>query len=216
MCKKPFAQSEKGYYLFVPRLSIEGGVRDGGKRETRKMIGPGGHAMPADVTRNELSRESFVVSPKEYAVAGVTPGDKVTMDRRAAPAYERANGDSPGGRRQVLDVLLVNDYYRMSRSLKRIAREPMWDRAGGSAERGHASNSRNDPSDFIGGGISLHREGPPRDRMSPYEASVLGRDAHDNAEPYIRNIHELDPVSLMAGAGFEDGNYIEEYIKSLH
>lgn len=50
MRKKPFAYTENGYYLFWRHLSIEGGVRNGGKVETREMIGRRGHAMLADVT----------------------------------------------------------------------------------------------------------------------------------------------------------------------
>jgi ubiquinone/menaquinone biosynthesis C-methylase UbiE len=358
------------------------------------MMGPGGHAMLADVTHDELSRESFVISLKEYVVTDVTPGNKIAFDRRVAPAYERANGEPPGDRRQVLKALLGDDYYRMSSSLKRLTQELMWDSVGESVERqaadlidksqkikkktpmgslrlnpeielpryltavdihcmpgnyttdladddvfagalydrsvylfvmgglgaynqdvgetlaahlkktypdfkprrildlgcaighstlpycdafpdaevhaielgapmlryGHAraeslgkavhfSQQNAEHTDFPDGyfdlvishilmhetsnkaapqilkethrilskgGISLHCEGPPWNRMSPYEASVLEWDTHYNAEPYIGKFHELDPATLMSDAGFDEGNYIEEYVQSLH
>ncbi len=66
------------------------------------------------------------------------------------------------------------------------------------------------------GGISLHCEGPPWDRMSPFEATVLDWDTHYNAEPYIGKFHELDPVKLMTDAGFKKENYFEEFVQSLH
>ena len=65
------------------------------------------------------------------------------------------------------------------------------------------------------GGLSIHCEGPPWNRMSAYDASILDWDTHYNAEPYIGKLHDLDPVEMMVDAGFDRANYIEQFVPSL-
>lgn len=65
------------------------------------------------------------------------------------------------------------------------------------------------------GGITLHCEGPPWNRMSPYEASILDWDTHYNAEPYIGQMHEEDPKRLMTAAGFGPEKYVEMSVPSV-
>ena len=64
-------------------------------------------------------------------------------------------------------------------------------------------------------GISVHCEGAPWNRMSAYNASLLDWDTHYNAEPYIGKLHDLDPVEMMADAGFDRANYFEKFVPSL-
>ncbi len=64
------------------------------------------------------------------------------------------------------------------------------------------------------GGLCLHYEARPWDRMSPFDASVHDWDTHFNAEPFIGKLHDLDPEKLMTEAGFAKKNYIDEYVTS--
>jgi SAM-dependent methyltransferase len=64
------------------------------------------------------------------------------------------------------------------------------------------------------GGLCLHYEGRPWDRMSPFDAAVHDWDTHFNAEPFIGKLHDLDPEKLMTEAGFAKENYIDEYVAS--
>ncbi|MBM3505571.1 MAG: class I SAM-dependent methyltransferase [Alphaproteobacteria bacterium] len=65
------------------------------------------------------------------------------------------------------------------------------------------------------GGITLHCEGPPWNRMSPYEASILDWDTHYNAEPYIGQVHDEDPKHLMTAAGFSPSQYLDLSVPSV-
>jgi len=59
------------------------------------------------------------------------------------------------------------------------------------------------------GGICLHFEGPPWNRISDYDAAVHDWDTHYNAEPFIGKMHDLDPEKLVTEAGFAKANYID-------
>jgi SAM-dependent methyltransferase len=65
------------------------------------------------------------------------------------------------------------------------------------------------------GGITLHCEGRPWNRMLAYESSILDWDTHYNAEPYIGRMHEEDPRRLMTDAGFGADRYIELNVPSV-
>lgn len=64
------------------------------------------------------------------------------------------------------------------------------------------------------GGLVLHYEGPPWNRMSDFDAAVHDWDTHYNAEPFIGKVHDLDPARIMADAGFAASNYVDVYIPS--
>jgi SAM-dependent methyltransferase len=59
------------------------------------------------------------------------------------------------------------------------------------------------------GGMCLHFEGPPWNRISDFDAAVHDWDTHFNAEPFIGKMHDLDPKKLVTDAGFAPGNYID-------
>ena len=64
------------------------------------------------------------------------------------------------------------------------------------------------------GGICLHFEGPPWARISLFDAATHDWDTHFNAEPFIGKMHELDPKTLVAEAGFEAAKTIDTYVPS--
>ncbi|MEQ8247831.1 MAG: methyltransferase domain-containing protein [Alphaproteobacteria bacterium] len=59
------------------------------------------------------------------------------------------------------------------------------------------------------GGICLHFEGPPWDRLPQFDAAVHDWDTHFNAEPFIGKMHDLDPKKLVVDAGFKPASYID-------
>lgn len=62
------------------------------------------------------------------------------------------------------------------------------------------------------GGMCLHFEGPPWNRVSDYDAAVHDWDTHFNAEPFIGKMHDLDPEKLVTDAGFARDNYLDVYV----
>ncbi|MSO65568.1 MAG: class I SAM-dependent methyltransferase [Alphaproteobacteria bacterium] len=62
---------------------------------------------------------------------------------------------------------------------------------------------------LVPGGIVLHFEGPPWNRISDFDAAVHDWDTHFNAEPFISKVHDLDPKQLMRDAGFRADRYID-------
>jgi SAM-dependent methyltransferase len=62
------------------------------------------------------------------------------------------------------------------------------------------------------GGLVLHFEGPPWDRIGDFAAAVHDWDTHFNAEPFIGKMHDLDPEKLIVDAGFAPKNYIDTYV----
>ncbi len=64
------------------------------------------------------------------------------------------------------------------------------------------------------GGLVLHYDGPPWNRMSDFDAAVHDWDTHYNAEPFIGKVHDLDPARIVADAGFAKAKYVDVYIPS--
>ncbi len=62
------------------------------------------------------------------------------------------------------------------------------------------------------GGLVLHFEGPPWERVGDFAAAVHDWDTHFNAEPFIGKMHDLDPKKLIVDAGFAPENYIDIYV----
>ncbi len=65
------------------------------------------------------------------------------------------------------------------------------------------------------GGLMLHMELPPNDRMGPFEGFYLDWDSHYNAEPYYKGYRDEDPRELCRRAGFSQDDYIEFVVPSL-
>ena len=65
------------------------------------------------------------------------------------------------------------------------------------------------------GGLMLHMELPPNDRMGPFEGFYLDWDSHYNAEPYYKSYRDEDPKALCTKAGFAEEDYVEFVVPSL-
>jgi SAM-dependent methyltransferase len=66
------------------------------------------------------------------------------------------------------------------------------------------------------GGVTLHGEGPPWDRLPLFDAAVHDWDTHCNAEPFISKMHDLDQRRMLIAAGFRPENYIDQYVESRY
>jgi ubiquinone/menaquinone biosynthesis C-methylase UbiE len=64
------------------------------------------------------------------------------------------------------------------------------------------------------GGICLHFEGPPWNRISLFDAATHDWDTHFNHEPFIGKMHEVDPVEMVTQAGFKKSKMIDTYVPS--
>ncbi|MBM3503433.1 MAG: class I SAM-dependent methyltransferase [Alphaproteobacteria bacterium] len=64
------------------------------------------------------------------------------------------------------------------------------------------------------GGITLHGDGPPWDRLPLFDAAVHDWDTHFNAEPFISKMHDLDQKAMLLAAGFSESDYIDVWVES--
>ena len=58
------------------------------------------------------------------------------------------------------------------------------------------------------GGLMLHMELPPNDRMGAFEGFYLDWDSHYNAEPYYKAYRDENPQAMCTAAGFAEETII--------
>lgn len=66
------------------------------------------------------------------------------------------------------------------------------------------------------GGLMLHMELPPANKVAPYESFYLDWDGRYNNEPFYRPFRALDPRALVTRAGFPAANFFEWVVPSWH
>ena len=64
------------------------------------------------------------------------------------------------------------------------------------------------------GGLMLHMELPPNNRLRPFDAFYLDWDGWYNIEPFYRPYRNLDPRRLVRDAGFRAGSFIDFAVPS--
>lgn len=84
------------------------------------------HELLPAATHDELARQAFVRSFKQYLVDHVHGGNREVYDRRAAPAFAKARGHEPADRFEVREAMAGEPYYRMFSTLLRTSQEMMW------------------------------------------------------------------------------------------
>jgi 2-polyprenyl-3-methyl-5-hydroxy-6-metoxy-1,4-benzoquinol methylase len=85
------------------------------------------HPMMAKASHDEFARQAFVTSLKRHISATVTPGNKVEMETRAIPAFEKRHKRAPNSRQELRKAMERGPHHRMWGSLMRCAQELMWD-----------------------------------------------------------------------------------------
>ncbi len=92
------------------------------------------HDMLPDANRDELARQDYVFSVKQYVTGNLAAGSKAHYQRTTKPRLARS-GSRPMDWRSVRRELEPEPHYRMIGSIKRTIQELIWDTTGESIER---------------------------------------------------------------------------------
>lgn len=99
------------------------------------MDGQLSHAMLPQPTHDELARQQFVHSLKQYVATRVSPGNRALYEQRLKPKFEQEHQRSPETRYEVRQLMEQEPYYRMWGALRRTTQEMMWESVNLSVER---------------------------------------------------------------------------------
>ena len=93
------------------------------------------HGMFPTPIHDEAARQDFVLSFRRHMAANVASGIRMVFERRAEPAFVRAEGRPTQDRRDVRKALSRDPYYQMWGAFQRGAQELMWDSVIDTVER---------------------------------------------------------------------------------
>jgi SAM-dependent methyltransferase len=93
------------------------------------------HAMLPQPTHDELARQQFVHSLKQYVATHISPGNRAIYEQRLKPKFEQEHQRSPETRQEVRQLMQSEPYYRMWGALRRISQEMLWESVNESVER---------------------------------------------------------------------------------
>jgi ubiquinone/menaquinone biosynthesis C-methylase UbiE len=93
------------------------------------------HAMLPQPTHDELARQQFVHSLKEYVATQISPGNRMLYEQRLKPKFEREHQRSPETYQEIRQLMQKESYYRMWGALRRTAQEMLWESVNISIER---------------------------------------------------------------------------------
>lgn len=97
------------------------------------------HSALPETTHDELARQHFVRSFKEYLVSAVQPGLKTAYEKRAKPQFEAEHERAPETMQEVGSVMKLDSHYQAWSSLLRTSQEMMWSSTQIPVERSLAS-----------------------------------------------------------------------------
>jgi ubiquinone/menaquinone biosynthesis C-methylase UbiE len=84
------------------------------------------HSVLPETTHDELARQHFVRSFKEYLVSAVHPGLQTAYEKRAKPRFEAEHQRAPATIQEVGTVMKTDSHYQAWSSLLRTSQEMMW------------------------------------------------------------------------------------------
>lgn len=93
------------------------------------------HPLLPQATHDELARQNFVQTLKEYLATRVSPGNKAVYEKRARPRFEKEARHPPRDRHEVRRAMRDEPYYQTWSALQRTSQEMMWDAVASSVER---------------------------------------------------------------------------------
>lgn len=84
---------------------------------------------------DELSRQEFAKSLKQFIQQDILPGVGAVYGARAAPQFEKDTGHPPADRRDIRRAMVVDRYFQHYAAINRISQELLWDSVIDSIER---------------------------------------------------------------------------------
>ncbi len=95
----------------------------------------GFHAVLPLPNHDEASRQDFTVAFRREVIRLTGKDGEAVFDKRAAPAFTKANGHAPGNRHDARQALRSDTYWQIASALKIIHQEVLWDSVSDSIER---------------------------------------------------------------------------------
>jgi SAM-dependent methyltransferase len=95
----------------------------------------GAHAMLPDATHDELARQEFTKSFKQFIQGGLLPGLTPVYRSRVAKAFEKSHGHPPNDRRDIRAGMVGDLYFQHYAAANRIAQELLWESTNISIDR---------------------------------------------------------------------------------
>jgi SAM-dependent methyltransferase len=95
----------------------------------------GAHAMLPQCTHDELARQEFTKSFKQFIQQGLLPGLTPVYKGRVTKRFETANGRPPKDRRDIRTGMVQDLYFQHYAAANRIAQELLWESANISIDR---------------------------------------------------------------------------------
>jgi hypothetical protein len=93
------------------------------------------HALLSRPTVDELGRESFLASMREFLITELYNGNEVAYRKRQVPKFTAQHGRAPESYIEVRGVMEQDPFFRAFSLLNRATQELLWDTVGESVER---------------------------------------------------------------------------------
>jgi 2-polyprenyl-3-methyl-5-hydroxy-6-metoxy-1,4-benzoquinol methylase len=160
------------------------------------------HALLSRPTTDELGRESFLASMRQFLVTELYSGNEVAYRQRQVPEFTARHGRPPQTYREVKSVMDGDPYFRAFSLLNRATQELLWDTVGESIER-QIPTLREAAAAIPPAGGSLVLA--PDMELPDYYTKV---DVHVMPGSFHKEIAEDD---VYAGAVYDRGVYLYAY-----
>jgi 2-polyprenyl-3-methyl-5-hydroxy-6-metoxy-1,4-benzoquinol methylase len=160
------------------------------------------HALLSRPSVDELGRESFLASMREFLVTELYNGNEVAYRKRQVPEFTAQHGRAPETYIEVRAVMEQDPFFRAFSLLNRATQELLWDTVGESVERQlpalRAAAASITPA---GGTLTLDADLPLPDYYNKVDVHVMPGSFHK----------ELGPDDLYTGAVYDRGVYLYAY-----
>jgi SAM-dependent methyltransferase len=93
------------------------------------------HAMLPEATKDELARQEFTKSFKQFIQQGLLSGLTPVYRGRVTKAFEREHGRAPKDRRDIRSGMVKDIYFQHYAAANRIAQELLWESTNVSIDR---------------------------------------------------------------------------------
>jgi SAM-dependent methyltransferase len=160
------------------------------------------HALLSRPTTDELGRESFLASMREFLITELYNGNEVAYRRRQVPAFHAQHGRAPESYIEVRSVMEQDPFFRAFSLLNRATQELLWDTVGESIERQLPALRRAGAEiPAAGGTLTLDAEMKLPDYYTKVDVHVMPGSFHK----------ELGPDDVYTGAVYDRGVYLYAY-----
>jgi 2-polyprenyl-3-methyl-5-hydroxy-6-metoxy-1,4-benzoquinol methylase len=160
------------------------------------------HALLSRPTTDELGRESFLASMREFLITDLYNGNEIAYRNRQVPEFTAKHGRPPESYLEVKSVMEQDSFFRAFSLLNRATQELLWDTVGESVERQLPALRRAATTvPPAGGTLTLDPDMKLPDYYTKVDVHVMPGSFHK----------ELGPDDVFTGAVYDRGVYLYAY-----